>query len=180
MIPKTQELKDKVADFATAKKAFREAMSKTQTQIDTATSDISKLRADLRTESTEAKSKAVTRLDELSKNLDAARKEQQVKIEARLKELHTEIEAVNVELKHATAAGKAALEAKATMLREEYEATRSALSATLDGELAEAKARIEAILETAADKKASLRPPSKPRSRTCIRNMRPLSRNCKT
>jgi chromosome segregation ATPase len=155
MIPKTEEIKEKVTAEEAGKKAFRDAMSKLETQIDAATSEIKKFRANLKTETAEAKAKGVARLDELSKNLDAARKEQQVKIEARLKELRNDIEAVNVELKHATLSGRAALEAKATILREEYETTRSALSATLEAELAEAKARIGVILETAADKKAS-------------------------
>ena len=148
----SQQLKDKMtADFEAGKKAFHEAMAKAQSQIDVATAEINKLRATLKTETAEAKAKTTARIDELNKKLDATRKEQQQKIEARLKELHTDIESVNAKL---AAEGKAAVEAKAKAFREEYDATRSALTASLDAELAEWEARINAALDAAAEKKA--------------------------
>jgi polyhydroxyalkanoate synthesis regulator phasin len=155
MSTKPQELKDKVtADFEAGKKAFHEAMTKAQGQIDTAAVEINKLRAELKTEAAEAKTKTAARVDELTKKLDATRKEQQDKIEARLKALHTEIDSVNAELKHASASEKVAIEAKAKALHAEYESTRKALTASLDAELAEWKTRIGTALDVAAEKKA--------------------------
>jgi hypothetical protein len=54
-------------------------------------------------------------------------------------------------------AGKKAfhVEAKAKVVREEYDATRRALTASLDAELAEWKARIGTVLDTAAGKKVA-------------------------
>jgi hypothetical protein len=150
------ELKDKVtADFEAGKKAFHEAMAKAQGQVDVANAEITKLRAELKTQAAEAKTKTAARIDELTKKLDATRKEQQDKIEARLKALRTESDSVNAEVKHATAEDKVAFEAKAKALHEEYESTRTALTASLDAELAEWKTRINAVLDAAADRKAA-------------------------
>jgi len=152
----SQELKDKVStDFEAGKKASHDAMAKVQSQIDVATAEVNKLRADLKTQTAEAKIKTLARVDELTKNLDATRKEQQDKTQARLKELHTDIESINGELKHATAEGKVAVDAKAKAVREEYDSTRSALTASLDAELAEWKARIGTAHDAAAEKKAA-------------------------
>lgn len=156
MTSKPDELKDKVtADFEAGKKAFHDAMVKAQSQIDTAAAEIHKLRAELKTQTDEARAKTMARVDELTKKLDATRKEQQTQIEARLKELHTNIESINAELKHATAEGKIAGEAKAKAAREEYDSARRALTASLDAELAEWKARIDAALDAAAGKKVA-------------------------
>jgi hypothetical protein len=47
---KPDELKDKViADLEAGKKAFHDAMAKAQSQIDAATAEIHKLRAELKT-----------------------------------------------------------------------------------------------------------------------------------
>ena len=156
MNAKSQELKDKVtADFEAGKKAFHDALAKAQVEISTVTAEITRLRTDLKTETAEAKVNTMTRVNELTKKLDAARKEEQDKIEARLKELHNEIESVNAEVKHATAAGKVAAEAKAKAVREDYDSTRRALTASLDAELAEWKARINTSLDAAAETKAA-------------------------
>jgi len=155
MTPTTQEVKDKMtAYFEADKKAFHDAMAKAQGHIDVATAEIQKLRAELNTQTTEAKAITVARVDELTKDLDATRKEQQAEIEAHLKKLHTDIDSLNTELKHATAQGKIAVEAKAKAVREEYASARSVLTASLDAELAEWKARIGAAVVAAAEKKA--------------------------
>jgi len=143
------------ADFEAGKKAFHDAMAKAQSQIDSGTAEVNKLRADLKTQTAEAKAKTMARVEELTKSLDATRKEQQDKIEARVKELHTQTESINAELKHATAEGKVAVEAKAKAVREQYDAARSALTASLDAELAEWKGRIGAAIDSAAEKKAT-------------------------
>ncbi len=156
MIPKPQEVKDHVsADFEARRKAFHESMAKVQSQIDLAAAEMNKLRTEMKTQSADAKAKTVARVDELTKDLDATRKEQQEKIEARLKEIHADIESMNAELKHATTEGKVAVEAKAKTFREEYDSARSALTASLDAELAEWKTRIGATLDAAAEKKVA-------------------------
>jgi hypothetical protein len=155
MTSKPQELKEKITtDFEIRKKAFHDAMAKTQTQIDAVTVEIAKLRADLKTQAAEAKTKTLAGIEEATKQLDAARKEQQDMIEAHLKALRTDVEAINAALKNATAAGKTAVEAKAKAVREEYASARSALTASLDAELAEWKVRIGATVDAAAEKKA--------------------------
>jgi predicted nucleic acid-binding Zn-ribbon protein len=136
------------------KKAFHAAMAKAQSHIDAATAEIQKLRAELKTQTTEAKDKTIARVDELTRDLDATRKGQQADIEAHLKKLHTDIDSLNAELKHATAQGKVEVEAKARAVREEYDAARKVLTASLDAELAEWKDRIGAAVDLAAGKKA--------------------------
>jgi len=156
MNSKSQGLKDKVtADFEVGKKVFHGALSKAQVEIDAVTAEITKLRADLKTQTAEAKVKTMDRVNELTKKLDAARKEEQGKIDARLKELHKVTESVNAEVKHATAEGKAAAETKAKAVRQEYDSARGALAASLDAELAEWKARISDALAAAVEKKAA-------------------------
>jgi len=149
------ELKDKMtADVEAGKKAFRDAMEKAQSQIDAAIAKIHTLRAELKTQADEARARTMARIDELTNSLDAARKAQQAQIEARLKELHPNIESIGAEVKHATAEEKVAL-AKAKFVLEEYDFARRALTASLDAELAEWKARIGAALDTAAEKKVA-------------------------
>jgi hypothetical protein len=156
MSSKPQELKNKVtADFEADKKAFHETMAKAQSHIDTATAEINKLRADLKTEAAESKTKTMARLDELTKNLDAARKDQQAEIEARLKGLHKDIESIIAELKRASAEERVAVEATAKTVREECNIVRGTLIASLEAELAEWKARIGTAVDAAAGKKAS-------------------------
>jgi predicted nucleic acid-binding Zn-ribbon protein len=151
-----QELKDRATtDFEAGKKAFHDAMTKAQSQIDVANAEVNKLRTDLKTQSDEVKSKTLARVDELTKNLETARREQQAEIEARLKELHKDIESTNADLKHATAEGKTAAEATAKALRQEYDSARHVLTASLDGELAELKALIGMAADVAAGKKAA-------------------------
>jgi hypothetical protein len=99
----------------------------------------------------------MVRVDKLTKNLDAARKEQQAEIEAHLKKLHKEIGSLNAELKHASVEGKVAVEATAKAVREEYENVRHILTASLEAELVEWKARIGTAIDAAAEKKASLK-----------------------
>src|SRR5258708_20950710 len=59
----SQELKDKMTtDFEAGKKAFHDAMAKAQSQIDVATTEVNKLRADLKTQTAEAKAKTKARI----------------------------------------------------------------------------------------------------------------------
>ena len=155
MTSKPQESKENATtDFEAHKKAFHDTMTKVQSQINVAAAEIGKLRADMKTQTAEAKAKTLAHIEDVTKQLDAARKEQQDMIEAHLKALHTNVEAINAALKHATAAGKTAMEAKAKAVREEYDSARRALTASLDAELAEWKARIGAAVDAAAEKKA--------------------------
>src|SRR5271166_6789684 len=86
MSSKPHPLKKKLtADFEADKKAFHEAMAKAQGHIDAVTTEIDKLRAELKTETAGAKVKTMARVNELTHNLDAARKDQQDRIEAYLK-----------------------------------------------------------------------------------------------
>ena len=156
MIPEPQHLTAKpIPSFETDKKAFHDSMAKAQKQIDVATAEINKLRAELKAQTDEAKAKTMARVAELTKNLDATRQEQQAEIEARLKQLHTSIQSINAELKHATAEGEVAAEAKAKAVREEYDSARHALTASLEAELAEWKARINTTFGAAAEKKTA-------------------------
>jgi Skp family chaperone for outer membrane proteins len=156
MIPETKQSKDKAsADFEARKKAFHSSMAKVQKEIDAITAEANKLRAELKTQNDEAKAKTMARVTELTKNLDAARKGQQAEIEEFLKELHASMQSINAELKQATADGKAAAEAKAKVFREEYDSARHALTASLEAELAEWKARINTTFGAAAEKKTA-------------------------
>jgi regulator of replication initiation timing len=156
MTLKTEQMNDKVTvHFEAGKKAFHDAMAKAQSQIDVATAEVNKLRAHLKTQAAEAKAKTMARVDELTKSLDATRREQQDKIEARLKELHSDIESINAQLKHAAGEEKVALEAKAKAVGEEYSSARSAMTASLDAELVEWKARIGTALDAAVEKQAA-------------------------
>ena len=144
-----------IAHFEADNKAFHEAMAKAQSQLDAATAEVDKLRANLKTQTVAAKAKTMAHIDELTKNLDAARREQQDKIEARLKELHSDIESIDAQLRHATGEEKIALEAKAKSLGEEYSSAGSAMAASLEAELVEWKERIGTALDAAAEKKAA-------------------------
>jgi len=156
MIPEPQHLTAKpIPSFETDKKAFHDSMAKAQKQIDVATAEINKLRAELKAQTDEAKAKTMARVAELTKNLDATRQEQQAEIEARLKQLHTSIQSINAELKHATAEGEVAAEAKAKAVREEYDSARRTLTASLEAELVEWKARISTAFDMAAEKKTA-------------------------
>jgi regulator of replication initiation timing len=156
MNSETQHLTAKVAaNFEADKKAFQDSMAKVQEQIDATTAEVNKLRAELKTQADEGKARTMARVTELTKDLDAVRKEQQARIEERLKQLHSSIQSINAELKHATAEGKAAAEAKAKLLREEYDSARHVLTASLEAELVEWKARISTAFDVTAEKKAS-------------------------
>jgi chromosome segregation ATPase len=156
MISKPQHLTTKMAaNFEADKKAFCDSMATVQKQIDATTTEVDKLRAELKTQAGEGKARTMARVTELTKDLDATRKEQQAKIEERLKQLHTSIQSIDAELKHASAEGKAAAEAKAKVVREEYDSARHAMTASLEAELVEWKARINTAFDVATGKKAA-------------------------
>jgi polyhydroxyalkanoate synthesis regulator phasin len=156
MSSKPQELTYKVtAEFEAGKKAFHATAAKAQGHIDAITAEINKLRADLKTQTAETKTKTMAHIDELTKSLDAARKEEQAEIEAHLKVLHKDIESIDAELKHASADGKAEMEATAKAVREECDNARRMLTASLEAELDEWKARIGTAMDAAAEKTAA-------------------------
>ena len=176
----SQELKSKVsADFEPAKKAFQDSMAKAQRQIDVATAEVNKLRAELKSQTDEAKVKTVARVTELTKNLDATRKQQQAEIEERLKQLHTSIQSINAELKHATAEGKVAAEAMAKAIREEYDSARRALARVWMQNWPNGRRGSTPLSMQPPRQQQPQKPPSRPKSRTYTPSTRQRRRNCR-
>ena len=151
MSPTAQEMKTKLnAEFEAGRKTLHDAVATAQNTIDTATADLARLRANLKTEATEARTKTNARVDELTGKLDAAREEQQNRIEAYLKTLHREIGSINAELSRATLGEKADLETTLRAMRRESDSARVALTTSFECELTELKARVSSV-RAAAD-----------------------------